>query len=234
LYGGGSGGSALGGGRGGSAAAAGTIIPREFPSNNPPSLSEVYLWQWDYWVVEDLLRAVRRANSDVTGDPTPIPVSVVKRIESITIEPFALPEVDDEVGGTAGLGGSMAAMGGSSRRSSDSPEKVTLTKRKSGDGPYDLRRATMTVVVSSSRLPTFLSAIRTTNLMTVTDLDIEEVDVWGDLSEGYYYGDEHVVRATIGIESVWLREWTKQFMPEPVRRALGVQMDSAGGEGSDG
>jgi hypothetical protein len=46
--------------------------------------------------------------------------------------------------------------------------------------------------------------------------------VKGDLERGYYYGPEHVVRATITIESVWLRNWVGPLMPASVKRSLGV------------
>lgn len=232
----------LGGSRGSRGAAASTI-PSVMP-DNPPSLTEAYLWQWDFWVVEDLLRAVVRANADATGDPLPASAAVVKRIESIRLDAYPMRKPVDPAaaaggdpfssgGGPTGFPGGMSVGG----ETGGSP-KLTLTNRKSGDGPYDLRHATMTVVVSSARLPKFLSAIKATNLMTVTDLDVEEVDVWRDLAEGYFYGEEHVVRATVRVESVWLREWTKQFMPQDVRTALGIPDDpkpgSGGGEGESG
>ncbi|GAB4384755.1 MAG: hypothetical protein Kow0022_08310 [Phycisphaerales bacterium] len=222
-------------GRGGSTSGAATMFPSSMPSD-PPSLSQAYLWQWDYWVVEDVLRAIVRANSDATGDPLPVPLGVVKRLESISIDPFVIPASESsgaDAMDSMGFGSTRMAGGGGTAAPS---ERVTWTGRKQGDGPYDIRRATITVVVSSSRLPAFLAAIRTTNLMTVTDLDITPVDVWADLSQGYFYGEENVVRATISIESVWLREWTKDFMPEEVRNALGItiQNEAAGEGGLDG
>lgn len=190
------------------------VVPEE-----RPTLAQGYIWQWDYWVIEDILRAVARANTDAAGDPTPVDLSVVKRVDSIRIEKFTIPDSDSESADTTGFGGMMGS-------SSDNPtgtERVTITGRKSGDGAYDLRRATVEVIVSPSRLIEFLDAIKATNLMTVTDLDLEDIDVWSDLADGYFYGDdEYVMRATIQIESVWLRDWTKEFMPEPVRKALGI------------
>lgn len=221
-------------GRGGSSSSAETMFPSSMPTD-PPSLTQAYLWQWDYWVVEDLLRAIVKANSDATGDPLPAPLSVVKRLESISIDPFAMPKA--EAGASDDMDamgmGSMGLMNTGSRGDEPAAGRVTLTGRKQGDGPYDVRHATITVVVSSSKLPSFLSAIRTTNLMTVTDLDIMPVDVWSDLSQGYFYGEENVVRATIGVESVWLREWTKYFMPEPVRQALGVTIENNAADESE-
>ncbi|MCL4222163.1 MAG: hypothetical protein KJZ65_12430 [Phycisphaerales bacterium] len=225
----------------GSRASAVSTIPSVMP-DNPPSLTEAYMWQWDFWVVEDLLRAVVRANADATGDPLPASAAVVKRVESIRLDPYPMPKAADASSGESadpfsmGGGGMKGFPGAMGTGSESGAPQVTLTGRKSGDGPYDLRHATMTVVVSSARLPKFLSVIKATNLMTVTDLDVEEVDVWQDLARGYFYGEEHVVRATIRIESVWLREWTKQYMPQEVRTALGIPDDPrpAGGGSNTG
>lgn len=198
-------------------------IPTEVPDVNAASDAKGYIWQWDYWFIQDLLKAVGKANIDQTGDLTPVPLSVVKRIESIRISQFAMPETaTSAVDDFGGAFSSPRGVGGSS----DTAQKETITGRPASDPAFDTRHATMTVIVSPARLPVFLDAIRSTSLMTVTDVDLEEIDVWADLAEGYFYGDdEFVMRATIGIESVWLREWTKNFMPVEVRKALGIADD---------
>jgi hypothetical protein len=101
---------------------------------------------------------------------------------------------------------------------------ISVTGRAAGQGNtvYDVRRVRMTVVVSSARLQEFLEAIARTNFMTVIDLDLADVDAWSDLKKGYFYGSEHVVKATIGIETVWLRSWMSHFMPSRMKQALNV------------
>src|SRR5262249_42002919 len=91
-----------------------------------------------------------------------------------------------------------------------------------GNSYYDVRRAKMTVVVSSSRLQEFLEAIPRTNFMTVVDLDLSDVNAWDELKKGYYYGPEHVVKATVGIETVWLRSWMSNYMPSRLKQALKI------------
>ncbi|MCA9298308.1 MAG: hypothetical protein KDA28_04535, partial [Phycisphaerales bacterium] len=66
-------------------------------------------------------------------------------------------------------------------------------------------------------------AIGETNLMTVTGVRIREVDVWQHIQQGYYYGRDHVVEATLTIETTWLRKWTVPFMPDAVRTLMKVQ-----------
>lgn len=187
------------------------------------TMAEAYKWQWDYWVIEDLLGAIARANTDQAGDPTPVPLSVVKRVKRISLYPFTIPEAGsaaDAVADYSGFGGTRVGAGASSGSTAD---VVTLTGRKASGDSYDVRRAQMVLIVNPARVIELLDAIKKTNLMTVTDLDLEAIDPWEHLREGYFYGEgEHVMRATIEVESVWLREWTKQFMPGAVRKAMGI------------
>ena len=48
-----------------------------------------------------------------------------------------------------------------------------------------------------------------------------------ELASGYYYGDDHVSRAQITIETIWLREWTKQWMPPNVKVTVGLEAPPA-------
>lgn len=206
-------------------AAAGSWVPREMPKS-PPAVWECFAWQFDYWVVEDLLAAVGRANTGPDGRLTDVERSVVKRIEKITLDDAgfydkgdAAPRRASEEEETATTASETELVKPDYRRSLTGR---TAAPYNMANGVYDVRQAQMTVVVSSARLPQLLSAISATNFMTVLDCDLSEVDVWADLAQGYYYGNEHVVRATLGIESVWLRSVTKPFMPEAVRHQLGI------------
>lgn len=193
------------------------------------TLASFFVNQWDYWVYSDVLAAVRLANND-TGGPVGVANAVVKRIESFQLaDPEGLFANVDPFGG--GLG-----MEAPPPPTSDVPglvplvPSVSITARGMGtwNTMYDIRRVDLTVVVSSARINEFLDAISRTNFMTVTDLDIQEVNVWLDLREGFYYGPEHVVRAKLSIETVWLRSWMLNYMPPKVASILG-----AGGQGLD-
>ncbi|MBL9001703.1 MAG: hypothetical protein JNK25_11265 [Phycisphaerae bacterium] len=197
-------------------------IPRGKIDLGNISLEAFFVNQWDYWVYNDVLAAIRLANGD-RGNPVGVANAVVKRIESFQL---ADPE---------GLYGSADPMGDMNATQATPPASdvpglvprdwtVSITGRGMGswNTMYDVRRVTLTVIVSSARINEFLDAIARTNFMSVTDLDLQAVDIWNDLREGYYYGPEHVVRATIGIETVWLRGWTSAYMPPDVAGLLGA------------
>lgn len=159
-------------------------IPRVAP-NQPPEAIDCFLWQYDYWVVSDLLRAVDAAN----GGPdarVKLKDAAVKRVDRITLDPPT------------------------------GPSEATITGRKNSpeNKLYDVRNASLSLVVASSKLPEVVNAISRTNFMTVVGMDFHEIDPWADLDQGYYYGAEHVVRADLRIETIWLRSWTEPLMPQ--------------------
>lgn len=188
-------------------------------------LFDAFVLQWDFWVFRDLLRAVRAANTGSDGQRTSIDRSVIKRVERIAVE--ELPVYGEEP----------LAFRASEARSEGGLAPVdprhSLTGRLSTaeNQVYDVRRAEIVVVASSERLPAFFRALREVNFMTVLGVEIEPVDAWAELQQGFYYGDEHVVRATISIETVWLRNWVARWMPEALREALGVTLPASEEEG---
>lgn len=190
--------------------------------NWPPSQiteSVAYTWLWDYWVISDILDAAALANTNAASGAMSIPEAPVKRIDLIRVSGFevaaAAVEEEDSYGRPRGGGGD------------DDPietVQASITGREGGKptSAYDIRTATVVAVVSSKDLPKFIDAIGKVNFMTVTDLDLQSVDIWSELEEGYYYGQDHVVRVSMTIETVWLRSWMSPLMPNPVRQKLGV------------
>jgi len=190
-----------------------------------------FLYQWDYWAIQDVFAAVRLANTDA-GKLTDVEHSIVKRIESIQIaDPkglFGTPETVVISDLSAPAATPAAAAPGMVPL--DPTVSITGRDMSAANPMYDVRRVTLTVVVSSSRLTEFLDAITRTNFMSVTDLDLASVDVWEDLKQGYYYGQENVVRATVQIETIWLRSWMTKYMPHEI---LTVLSGSSGGAAAD-
>jgi hypothetical protein len=178
-------------------------LPPEVPSNLPdvaPTIEECFGWQWDYWVIADILGAVDAANSR-GGQRGTVPTNVVKRIERIDLSKLDLSQPDPNAPASA----------------QSSPATITGRRSGGGNGTYDVRQAELTAIVSSARLPELLDAISRTDLMTVTGLTIDDVDEWAELENGYYYGTDHVVRVHIPIETLWLRSWSVALMPESIK-----------------
>lgn len=180
---------------------------------NPPTPAEVFGRTFDFWVLEDLFAAIRLANSTAGGGPTRLDDSAIKRIDAVRLEPFSA--------------GSEESAGGRVDRTSrfGAESSSTLTGRSASDGSsvYDLRYADLELVVDSSQIDAVLESFGRTNLMTVIGMEVESVDPWEELRDGYYWGDAHVVKLILRIETLWLRAWTSRFMPDEIADALGVQ-----------
>tara|TARA_E500000318_G_scaffold1676_8_gene2310 strand:- start:4847 stop:6211 length:1365 start_codon:yes stop_codon:yes gene_type:complete len=202
-----------------------SIVPA---TNWPPSQvteSVAFTWLWDFWVISDILDAAAKANMNAASGAMPVPDAPVKRVELIRVSAL------DVASGASGTDDDVSGRGFPRGNSSDDPISTTqgsFTGREGGtaNSPFDLRQVEVTAVVASKDLPKFLDSFSKVNFMTVTDVDLEEVDVWADLEQGFYYGTDHVVRARVKVETVWLRSWTTPIMPDPVKEALGIPVSN--------
>jgi hypothetical protein len=205
--------------------------------NKPEStkLVEYFIYQWDLWAYQDILASVALANRRPDGKLAPVEDSVVKRVESIRLR---FPEgVFGNVSGPqlGDMGIPIADPVATIPGLAPLNPQVSITGRATGtwNPIFDVRRVEVQAIVSSARINEFLAAIARTNFMTVTDMDLAEVDPYEAMRQGYFYGTENVVRATLQVESVWLREWLAGYMPSAIRGALGI-VEAAAGEGGAG
>ena len=203
-------------------------------------------WQWQtlFWVHEEIIRAVVNANADTVGGWLPVYDAPVKRIESVTVSgPSKSAQAPtggfgDSDSGSAGADGSEAQPAGDDKAELIRDFSLSHTGRASwpvmANPIYDIRYVDIQMIVSSERLPTVLAAFPRTNFMTVVGLSFSDYDPTNDLREGFDYGSDHLVRANIRSESVWLRCWMKQWMPPKVRAALGIPEDPKPEPASEG
>jgi hypothetical protein len=216
-----------------SGANTGSYVPQVMP-DKPPTLEDCFFWQFDYWLMSDVLAAIGKANTGPDGQATSVDKSVVKRLERVIasdvwVASFSTGESTGEEGSTP------ATVDAGSPDALIEPKfDRSISGRWSGPGNavFDIRNVQIVAVVSSSRLPELFNAFARTNFMTVTDIDLAEVDVWTELEQGYFYGSEHVVRATMTVETVWLRSWTVPMMPPTVRGYLGLATEEPKPEGA--
>jgi len=225
-------------------------VPADPPSLNSITPSRIYTWVWDWWIISDVLEAVALANTDDAGVSLPVPDAPVKRVEFIGVESIELPEqsgAGQQIPDAFGSGRDSGRGGGRGRDPRGAPSRgadpASAAAAAAGGGeptytgrtgnragaPYDIRGVEVVIVASSEDLPRFFDALGRTNYMTVTDLDLQTIDPFEALRQGYFYGDDHVVRAAVRIETVWLRSWTAQYMPTSVKRALGVPIEQPQG-----
>lgn len=180
------------------------------------SLSVLFGYQWNLWMVEELLGGIAAANTDDRGRPTRVEDSIVKRIKTISLDPIKFSG-DGLIRDRPSVTSSDGLVGTSNTWS--------LTGRVSNPGNqlYDVRQANLTVIADAAQLPELIAAIQSSNFMAVLDVDLTTVDPWDELKEGFWYGPTHVVEADLTVEVIFLRSWMSPLMPPRVRDALGVQ-----------
>jgi hypothetical protein len=98
---------------------------------------------------------------------------------------------------------------------------------------YDIRYATVELIVDPLRLPLVIDAINRTNFMTVLEQRARTIPPGADLSFGYDYGQLNLVQATLRIELVYFREWRVPAMPPEIRTRLGIASPAAEGAQPD-
>ena len=215
-----------------------SVIPSEVPSGSLDE-TDALGWQMDYWLVQDLLSAVDLANRTDDGIATEVPRSPVKRVVSIRLAQMDIMEKPDESAkpdpdpktqrrGSPLLAQRAPPASPFSRRGGlggPGVSNVTHTGRQATDknGVFIVRNATVTLVVSSDELVDVLESFGKANFMTVTGVNVSEVDRWADLDEGFYYGPDHAVRAEIEIEAVYLNFWLADIVPDYVAAAWGIE-----------
>lgn len=174
-----------------------------------PDLELCWEWQWISWVNEMVINAIRTANEPDLA----VAYAAIKRLERLEVEPLSYPAGGEPV--------------------VDTTEDIPLQFDSSISGRaynpenpnalYDVRYANVQMIVASRRIPEILDAFARSNLITAVDLDIANVDDLQSLaSSGYSFGGDHVVRVHMRLETVWLREWTREFMPPTIRYRLRV------------
>ena len=212
-------------------------------------LDELFMWQWDLWVAQDILEAVAESDRSVES----VRESPVKRIVFMEIgEPGVLSSgavTTTASGGSGGGGGGGLGMstGGGGRggggETSAAPavnnaiapnpklevkRDYSLSPTGRGSNPiYDVREVQLSLIVETARLPEVFNAIAKRNFMTVVDAQVRPADPYEALSGGYFYGRAPVSEVDLVIETIWFREWIREKMPDELAARLGIWKPSA-------
>lgn len=196
-----------------------------------PAIELELEWQHQYWVFQDILLALTVANTDQAGQLATVIDGPVKRIERITVAPWALDAIastaTDPPPATVSLTGQIP------RNYEISP--TGRTAWPAGQNPlYDIRYVDLSLVVDSSRIAQVIDAFPRAGLMSVVSLSIESYDPAPDLREGFFYGPGNLVRLRMRVETLWMRQWMAPMMPPSVRAVMGVPDDWANPTGDTG
>ncbi len=215
-----------------------------------PSLVEMYDWQWQYWIQSDLLKALAAANEG-SGSVLKAPV---KRVLWMVIgEDGALASAGSSAGSPgAGTGAGFGSSGGGGGRGGGSTSSTPVADTPKGDpvppnpnvntprdyslsltgrntNPlYDVRYVTLHLIVDEAKLPRVLDALAKQNFISIMNLELETIDPYEHLYNGYYYGNGTFALLKLELETVWFREWTAPSMPYALRQSKGIKSQTVG------
>jgi len=165
-------------------------------------LMDLFEWQWHYWIVQDILLALHDANGDSSILNAP-----AKHVLAITVDRATA----------------------SAAEAANPSTEVALNFASSLTGRYtnplyDVRNVTLELVVDTAKMPQVFDALAQQNFITILGADIQPVDPFEALEQGYFYGAEPTSRVTLTLETIWFRQWTAQFMPDELKTALGIPL----------
>jgi len=208
-----------------------------------PNYQQLFEGQIEFWIQLDIARAIALANR-VASDESSVNVlnAPVKRLIQLDVLPgyIGLHDGSASAARPAYAGrGEPERFGGESAAAPetlypippagaigdpDNPLPDNFLASPTGrvsNALYDVRHARLSIVADAAQLPSFFDALADVNLMTVIDVQVTDVDEWDALAEGYLYRGD-AVQVDLLIETIWLRDWTRELMPEGTKLYLGV------------
>jgi hypothetical protein len=219
----------------------------EFPTSaEGEANTQMFDWQWQYWIKHDILMGLHEANKPY-GSVVDAPV---KRLVALTVLDGPLPQAPGaaETGpARGGSPGGFGPAGGGGRRGGRQPAAPQAGRTGGGPDPsrevpldysvsftgrtdnalYDVRIVELVVVVETAKIPEVFDALAGQNFITIiAPVQVASVDLYAAIRDGYFYGPAPVSELTLTLETIWLREWTAQFMPVELKQALGIPTEA--------
>ena len=207
-------------------------------------MENIWEGQVGLWIQQDIVEAIARVNR-VEDDQYNVMQAPVKRLVRMQVvrgyvgidrtaalsggmralgrsSPYSMMRMEG-LGPTAdGTGGKLAALaGGGKDRNLKEDFAISHTGRGSNRN-FDVRHVKVTIVIDSKRIPEFFEALSRVNYMTVLLVQIQDIDEYQALRKGFVYGTDDVVEMKMVVEAIWLRKWTREWMPPSVKNRLGM------------
>ncbi len=189
------------------------------------ALAQLFQFQWDMWVVEDVLKAIQQVNSksDASGKRVPIGVvqAPVKCINRLLVTPIAgLVPADAAAGATADASAEAPAGEAIDPKTDVAPDFAASINGLRTNQLFDVRDATLVVVCETTAVPKLVNALSAQNFITVTGLSLVPADTFAAARQGYAFGSQPCSEVTLKLQSVWLRDWTTESMPKGMMAAI--------------
>jgi len=191
-----------------------------------PDANTIFASQMQLWVQEEISRAMREINSE-SKDVMGAPIKHLIRLEVVLPPPIQAAATPTTGGGFQPFGQAAAA----APMAAPAPEAGSEIPRDFGYSPtgrvsnplYDVVNTTVTLRAEADAVPLIVEQLGRNRLQMVTLVErIAPVDSSVEAARGFLYGTKGIVEVSIQMESLFLRDWTVQYMPMRIRQALGI------------
>jgi hypothetical protein len=185
---------------------------------NPPSTVAMFNGQVGLWLLQDVFSALASSNADCKGG---VPGSRVKQLIKISFadDTFKPAYLTDPNAPPAPPADPLH------------PTRV-LTASPTGhvsNGLYDVIPFNLSIIVDAEQMPAVLLALSKNRFITVLQVAMLTVDSGQAILSGYVYGNKPVVQLNLTCEELFFRADTTPYMPDAIKKTLGIQPPQAPG-----
>lgn len=188
--------------------------------DDAPTPADAWFAQLTLWIMEDVTDAIAAINKEaadaVAAGDAFIEQMPIKRV--VAMDVLGYETAQGRIPAPA-----RAATAGAGRHLFGAGNGPTHTGRKSNE-QYDVVRFALTLVVDQRDLLKIVDRISRENFFTCVGLSYQQVNrVEDELKEGYFYGTDPVIRATLDFEAYLSREVFQPLMPDAILELLGIK-----------
>jgi len=194
--------------------------PLEY-ADDAPTPEEMWFAQVALWVQDDVVRAIAELNREaadrVTDGDACVEHVPVKRLVRLRVLGY----------NTAEAAGRFSFPMADSTNLPPGAGGPSLTARRCNE-QYDVVRFIVSVVVDQRDILQLIDRLSRVNFYQCLNVSWEAVDHRLAMGEGYFYGTDPVVQATLEFEGYMAREVHEKWMPSAVRKLLGIDAEDEG------
>ena len=201
------------------------------PEKNP-KIAAIWEGQMSLWIQQDIVASIAKANFVADSDRSVVGAPVKRLIDIEVLSGYVGITTTGALKGARSINRRERVRDREKNEPLPNDFSIAPTGRRSND-IYDVKHARVEAIVDAQRVPRWFDKIAQANFMSILKYELEQVDEYEALRNGYVYGRGDVVRVDLVLESIWLREWTTDLMPKKVKKRIAVPVEDEEGEGGD-
>lgn len=176
-----------------------------------PDTRQVWYTQTAVWVQEEIARSIAALNANAKAKN--ITQAPVKHIVRADVPP----------GPEQYIRPAQAAAAAEESAAAATPAGPDYTFTPTGrvcNEKYDVVKFTLVVKMDAQFVPALVQELSREKFITTHKVDLTSVDAQLAREDGFFYGANPVVQATITGEALLLREWTLKLMPDVIKKEM--------------